>query len=176
MNLYLVNKIVQDILDQYMDYDTGEITEEGAKKLNDLGIKKEEVIHEMIKAYKNLQMLIDGVDAEITRLQDRKLTYEKSQNSIMKQVRPHLVAGEKIVTPEFELKWSTSTTVDGLDNYDPQLEFNSPDSLLRSFVTCKISDPEYKFDKRAIQAELKNPKPNLPLDIYVNQIKNPKIK
>lgn len=176
MNLYLVNKIVQDILDQYMDYETGEITEEGAKKLDSLGIKKEEVIHEMIKAHKNLQMLIDGVEAEIKRLQDRKSTYEKSQGSIMKQVRPHLIAGEKIVTPEFELKWTTSTTVEGLDGYDPQLEFNSPDSLLRSFVVCKVPDPEYRFDKRAIQTELKNEKPNVPVDIYINQIKNPKIK
>jgi len=176
MNLYLVNKIVQDILDQYMDYETGEITEAGAKKLDELGIKKEEIIQEMIKAYKNFQMLIDGVDAEIARLQDRKATYEKSQNSIMKQVRPHLTAGEKIVTPEFELKWTTSTVVEGLDNYDPQLEFSSPDSLLRSFVTCNVPDPIYKFDKRAIQAELKKEKPDLPVDIYVNQTKNPKIK
>lgn len=175
MNLYFVNKLVQDVLDKYMDYETGEITEEGAKELDKLGVKKDELIKEYIKVWKNFQMLIDGTVAEIARLQDRVAHYTKSQDSIMKQIRPHLTQGEKIVTPEFELKWTTSTKVDGLDNYDPVLEFNSKDSLLRSFVTVNVPDPVYKFDKKAIQAELKKEKPDLPIDVFINQVKNPKI-
>lgn len=175
MNLYLLNKIIQDILDQFMDYETGEITEEGAKKLDELGLKKEELIDQMIKAYKNNQMLLDGIDAEIERLKDRSAKLQRSMNSMMRILRPNLTEGEKIVTPEYELKWTTSTKVDGLDNYDPVLEFNSKDSLLRSFITVNIPDPVYKFDKKAIQAELKKAKPNLPIDIFTNQTKNPKI-
>lgn len=175
MNLYVVNLLVQQVLDECMDRETGEITEEGVKRLDSLGIKKEEVIDQLILAYKNQQMLIDGITAEIVNLEDRVKRLKKTQDSIMKQLRPVLTEGQKIETPQYLLKWTTSTKVDGLDMYDPELEFNNKESLLHTFVIKKIPDPEYSFDKKAIQAELKNARPNLPVDIYINQTKNPKI-
>ena len=176
MNLYFVNKLVQDVIDEYMDRETGEITEEGSKKLESLGLKKEEITHELILAWKNAQQIMDGIKAEQERLAERMAILTRTQNSVMKQLRPVLVEGEKVITPEYELKWTTSTKLDGLDNFDPELEFASKNSDLKKFVVKKVPDPVFSFDKNAIKAELKKEGCRLPTDIFVNQTKNPKIK
>lgn len=176
MNLYFIDKIIQDVMDQTIDYTTGEITEEGAKRLEALGLQKDQIIDNMIKAYKNQQMIVDGIDAEMKRLSERKAVLSKTKDSIMKQLSNYLTEGEKIVTPEYELKWTTSTKVDGLDGFDPELSFNDPLSDLKSFVIKKVPDPVYSFDKKAIMEELKKEKPKLPLDVFINKTKNPKIK
>lgn len=175
MNLYVINKVIQDIMDEHIDYDTGEITPEGAEKLASLGVEKEMIIDELLKSYKNHQILIDGINAEINRLKERVAKLQSTQQSILKQVRPYLTEGEKRETAEYELKWTTSTTVDGLDVYDPELIFNDPDDPLFEYVVKKVPDPTYRFDKRAIQKELKKEGNNLPIDLYINQTKNPKI-
>lgn len=174
MNLYLVNKFLQDTLDQFMDYETGEISEEGAKKIEALGLKKEELIDEMIKVYKNNQMLVDGINAEMKRLQDRSAKLERSMNSIMKMLRPNLTEGEKIVTPEYELKWTTSTKLAGVDLLDPELTFHAKTDDLHKFVKAKTT---YSFDKAELKKALKEAgnKYDLPFYIFIEQTKNPKI-
>ena len=175
MNLYLVNKIIQNVMDDHIDYETGEITEEGAEKLKKLGIEKELVIHEMLKAYKNAQLLIDGISMEVGRLIDRKSKLQKTQVSIVKQVRPMLTEGEKVVTPEYELKWTTSSPLVGLDTFDPELEYNNTEGDLITYVVKTIHEPTYAFDKNAIKQELKKEGSKLPLDVYINTTKNIKI-
>ena len=176
MNLYVVNKVIQDIMDEHIDYETGEINSFGAEKLEKLGIEKELIIDEMIKAHKNQQILKDGIDTEMNRLKLRKDDLTKTQNAIVKQIRPFLEEGKRIETPEYVLKWTTSNKLAGMDGFDPELEFANPASDFAGFVTEKIPNPVYAFDMNLIKKELKvEGSKKLPLDVYINTTKNIKI-
>ena len=174
-SLYGINLVIQNIMDQHIDYETGEINEAGAEKLEKLGLAKEDMIDEMIKAHKNQQVMMDGIDAEMNRLKLRKEDCKKTQESIIKTIRPELEEGKKIETPEYVLKWTTSNKIGGMEELDPELEFNNPESDLQKFVTEKIPDPTYAFNLNEIKAELKKEKPLLPLGVYLNKTRNIKI-
>lgn len=177
MNLYVVNKIIQDVMDEHIDYETGEINGFGAEKLEKLGLTKEVIIDEMIKAYKNQQILSDGIDAEINRLKLRKDDLKKTQGVILKQIRPNLEEGKKIETSEYVLKWTTSNKLAGLEKYDPALEFENKESEFAGFVIKKVPDPTYTFDMNAIKKALKSEATvnDVPVDVYINTTKNIKI-
>ena len=81
-NLFYVNKQISDIVSEHVDED-GVITEEGMKLLSQLDAEKDDIIDNIIKAHKNYQLMVDSIDAEITRFKLRKETYLKSQTSIM---------------------------------------------------------------------------------------------
>jgi hypothetical protein len=175
-NLFYVNKLISDIIAEHVDAD-GVITEEGMKKLLQLDAEKNDIIDNIIKAHKNYTIMNDGIDAEINRLKLRKETYSKSQASLMTALTPYLTEGDKIETPEYILKWTTSSPLVGLDGFDAELEFADEDSQLYKFVKEKVVEPTYSFDMPAIKKALKNESTakELPAELYINTTKNPKI-
>lgn len=178
-NLYYVNNLIAQVIATQVDED-GVITDAGMEQMNALGLEREEIIDGLIKEHKNQQTMVDGIDAEITRLKLRKEVYQNKQTSIMTALRPYLLEGEKIETSEYILKWTTSSPLLGLDNFDAELCFSNEEDPLNSYVTEKIVAPTYSFDmnaiKKAVKEEGKSDSPNvLPMEVYINTTKNPKI-
>lgn len=175
-NLFYVNKLIAEVIAEHVDAD-GVITEQGVIELEELELDKAEVIDSLIKTYKNQQVMIDGIDAEMTRLKLRKTVYQSVQGSVLKTILPYLTEGEKIETAEYILKWTTSSPLDGLENYDPELCFANKEDLLSTFVVKKVTPDTFQFDKASIKKALKTDEGSklLPVDIYVNTTKNLKI-
>ena len=176
-NLFYVNKLVSEVISEHVDAD-GVITDEGIKKLEGLEVQKDEIIDNMIKSHKNQQIMIDGIASELVRLKLRQDTYRQTQISILKTVRPYLTEGEKIETAEYILKWTTSSPLEGLDGYDAELSFANKDDSLSQYVVRKITPDSYSFDKVEIKKALKDREGRareLPIGVYINTTKNPKI-
>ena len=175
-NLFYVNKLIGDVIAEYVDAD-GVITDEGMDRLNELGEDKDAIIDDLIKSHKNQQVMIDGIDAEIIRLQLRKDVYVKTQRSILKAIRPHLTEGEKIETAEYILKWTTSSPLEGLEEFDAEFAFNDENDILNKFAVKKVTADTFQFDKAMIKKALKTESTarELPTELYINTTKNPKI-
>lgn len=173
-NLFYVNKLISDVVSEHVDAD-GVITEEGMKKLLQLDAEKDDIIDSIIKAHKNYTIMTDGIEAEITRLKLRKETYTKSKTSLMSALTPYLTEGEKIETPEYILKWTTSSPLVGLENFDAELEYHNDKGDLNTFVVKTSYEDTYQFDKALIKKELKKESNEIPMDVYINTTKNPKI-
>ena len=175
-NLFYVNKLIGEVVAEHVDTD-GVITDEGMDRLNSLSMEKEEIIDSLIKSHKNQQVMIDGIDAEMTRLKLRKDQYQKTQQSLQTAIRPHVTEGEKIETAEYILKWTTSSPLVGLENFDAELCFANKEDDLHEYVTKFVPDPTYKFDKNAIKKMIKKAgnEKDFPMEIYIDSIKNLKI-
>ncbi len=176
LTTFYVNKLISDVIAEHVDSD-GVITEEGMEKLASLEGKKEDIVDGLIMAYKNDQIMIDGIDTEITRLRIRKEQYLKAQQSKVKAIIPNVTEGEKIETAEYILKWTTSSPLVGLENFDPELCFANKEDDLHEYVTKFVPDPTYKFDKNAIKKMIKKAgnEKDFPMEIYIDTIKNLKI-
>jgi hypothetical protein len=175
-NLFYVDKLIKDVISEHVDAD-GVITDEGMKALFELEGDRDNVIDGMIKSHKNEQVLVDGIDAEITRLKLRKEYYKNKQSSIMTAIRPYLTEGEKIETAEYILKWTTSSPLVGLENFDAELCFANKKDDLHEYVIKKVTPATYKFDMNAIKKMIKKAgnEKDFPMEIYIDTIKNPKI-
>ena len=167
-NLFYVNKQIADVISESVDAD-GVISEEGIERLNSLEQEKEEIVDSLIKSHKNQQVMIDGIDAEMTRLKLRKERYLSTQKSIITVIKPFLTEGEKIETAEYILKWTISSPLVGLENFDAELEYNNTEGDLITYVVKKEYQPTYTFDKALIKKALKTEATarNLPADIYI---------
>lgn len=174
MNIYQINYLVYKVLQEHMD-DDGVISEEGSNQLNDLALSKDAVIDELAKEVKNHQAVIDGIDKELQRLEIRKKQAEKAQQTLINIITKNVTVGDKRVRPEFAFQWTTSSPLKGLETYDPELIANSSDPL-KKFVKVVESKPIYSFDKMAIKEALKNNDDAVPVTVYVDKIKNLKIK
>lgn len=174
MNIYQINYLVYKVLQEHMD-DDGVISEEGSNQLNDLALSKDAVIDELAKEVKNHQAVIDGIEKELQRLEIRKKQAEKAQQTLINIIAKNVTVGDKRVRPEFAFQWTTSSPLKGLETYDPELVYNSNDEL-KKFVRVVESKPVYSFDKMAIKEALKNNDDAVPVTVYVDKIKNLKIK
>lgn len=174
MNLYQINYLVSKILQEHMD-DDGVLSEEGSNQLNDLVRNKDVVIDELAKEVKNHQAVIDGIDKELQRLEIRKKQSEKAQQTLINLIARNVPVGEKRVKPEYAFQWTTSSPLKGLETYDPELVVKSDDPL-KKFVKVVESKPVYSFDKMAIKEALKTNDDAVPVTVYVDKIKNLKIK
>lgn len=174
MNLYQINSQLNRILIDHMD-EYGVLTDEGAKLIEELNISKDEVIDELAKEVKNYQGHIDAIEGELERLQTRKKQYEKTQQSLVNLIGKHVTVGEKRVRPEYQFQWTTSSPLKGLEDYDAELIYNT-DGGLKKFVKVVESKPVYSFDKNAIKEALKANDDDVPVTVYIDKIKNLKIK
>lgn len=175
-NLFYVNKLIADVISEHVDSD-GVLSIEGENKLNALELNKSDLIDDLILSHKNQQVMIDGIDAEMTRLKLRKDQYTNTQQSLMKAMTPYLIEGEKIETAEYILKWTTSSPLVGLESFDPELVYTNEDHELYKFVVKKVTPDTYQFDKAEIKKALKTEETarELPFDVYIETTKNPKI-
>ena len=168
-DIYEVNEKIGHLLDKYMDED-GVLAPEISDQLEALGLEKEDLISGLAMAVKNNQLLIDGIGAEIKRLQSRKKAKENGIYWLTKQVRDNISAGERIETAEFKIRWTTSTVVD-IDEFvrDPYTDYHK--GKFTNFIKKKI---EYSYMKIAIQRFLSVEGAKLE-GMKINKTKNLKI-
>lgn len=168
--IYEVNEKIADIMDKYLDPNTGEIALEASVEFEKLGIQREHKIEELALIVKENQLYADGLDAEIKRLQSRKRMAMNSINWLTEQVRKNVNEGEKFKTPKFEIKWTTSNAL-YYDDIIVNWEQVYKDKKFKKFVKKTIS---FAPDKNALKQAIKEKKA-VPESVVINTTKNLKI-
>ena len=142
MNLYWVNNAIYKLYDEFVDPETGEITDPDAfaERYAKLNISRDEVIENILLLYKNCVSDAAAIDEEIKSLKARKQALDKRAERL-KTDASQALGGEKFSTAKVSVTWrkSTAVEVDG-------------DTVPDEYMTVKV---ERSPDKKAITAALK---------------------
>ena len=144
-DIYEVNEKIAYIMENDLDFETGELNPEVAEQIAALGLEREDLIDNLALTVKNNLILKDGIDAEIKRLLSRKRMLDNSTNFLTNVVRQNITEGEKIKTAQYEIKWTSSTKLYYDDILADPKEFAGGefDHLIREKTI-------YEWDKRVI--------------------------
>lgn len=130
-----------NILLKYVDEETGEIPENIFEILESLGNKKNDIITSATESYHSFMELSYLVNEKLTRLKNLEKIYTNTANSIKKVLGNNLIEGEKINTPDYQISWRKSSSVE-ID------EFLEPTDIESKFPNC------VKTEKTFIKSEL----------------------
>ena len=142
MNLYWVDNAIYKLYDEFVDPETGEITDPEAfsKKYAELNISREDAIENILLLYKNCVSDAAAIDEEIKSLKARKQALDKRIERLKADASKAL-DGEKFTTAKVAVTWRKSTFAEVDCDVCPD-----------EYMTVKV---ERSPDKKAITAALK---------------------
>lgn len=105
MNLYEIKSEMQSLIDP----ETGELTD--YESFMQLSMERDAKIENTLLWSKNLQSEADAINAEIKKLQERKMSAQKKATSLLGYAEEAL-AGDLFKTPRVEVKYRKSTAVE----------------------------------------------------------------
>lgn len=140
MNLYDIDNAIAALIDP----ETGEITDFEA--FENLEISRERKIEYLCKSIKEAPVLVDAIQSEISRLQEKKKAIEDRANKNKAFLQGYL-GGEKYKSPLFSCYYGTTKEVQGdTDEFKKWAMANGADEYL------KYKEPE--INKTSIKEAL----------------------
>lgn len=142
MNLYWVDNAIYKLYDEFVDPETGEITDPDAfaERYAELEISREDIIENTLLLYKNCVSDAEAIAAEIKTLKARQAALEKRADRLKADASDAL-NGEKFQTARVAVSWRKSTAAEVDESLCPE-----------EYITTKITTAP---DKKAITAALK---------------------
>ena len=114
MTLYEINHEIESVLENAIDLETGEISEEALQKINELQMAKDVKVENVALWHKNLLAESKAITEEIRNLQARKKSLEsklKWQESYLE----YALQGSKFESPKVAITYRKSTAVEIAD-------------------------------------------------------------
>lgn len=142
MNLYWVDNAIYKLYDEFVDPETGELTDPDAfaERYAELEISREEIIENTLLLYKNCVSDAEAIAAEIKTLKARQAALEKRADRLKADASDAL-NGEKFQTAKVAVSWRKSTAAEVDESLCPV-----------EYITTKVTTAP---DKKAITAALK---------------------
>lgn len=142
MNLYWVDNAIYKLYDEFVDPETGEITDPDAfaERYAELEISREEIIENTLLLYKNCIADAAAIAEEIKVLKERKDAIERKAERFKTDAADAL-GGEKFQTAKVAVSWRKSTAAEVDESLCPE-----------EYITTKVTTAP---DKKAITAALK---------------------
>ena len=142
MNLYWVDNAIYKLYDEFVDPETGELTdpEAFAARYAELSISREEIIENTLLLYKNCVSDAAAIAEEIKVLKARQAALEKRADRLKADASDAL-DGEKFQTARVAVSWRKSTAAEVDESLCPE-----------EYITTKVTTAP---DKKAITAALK---------------------
>jgi len=145
-NLYEINSEIDRLIDEAIDEETGEISEENFDKLTALELRKEELVKHIALKYKGIVAFTNAIADEIKRLQADKKRLEKLQERIESYVANNVDGKTEGVGFKITFRESEAVEVDEFADL-PKLH-----TLMPEIVEKRI---EFKVDKTAAKKLIK---------------------
>nr|DAJ43117.1 MAG TPA: resistance protein [Caudoviricetes sp.] len=142
MNLYWVDNAIYKLYDEFVNPETGELTDPDAfaERYAELEISREEIIENTLLLYKNCVSDAEAIAAEIKTLKARQAALEKRADRLKADASDAL-NGEKFQTAKVAVSWRKSTAAEVDESLCPE-----------EYITTKVTTAP---DKKAITAALK---------------------
>lgn len=142
MNLYWVDNAIYKLYDEFVDPETGEITDPDAfaERYAALEISREDIIENTLLLYKNCIADAAAIAEEIKVLKERKDAIERKAERFKADASDAL-NGEKFQTAKVAVSWRKSTAAEVDESLCPE-----------EYITTKVTTAP---DKKAITAALK---------------------
>lgn len=114
MNLYEINREIEEVLENSIDMETGEISEEAIQRLNELQMEKDQKVENVALWHKNLMAESKAIADEIMVLQARKRSLDKRMEWQKKYLQ-FALDGHKYESPKVAISYRKSTAVEILN-------------------------------------------------------------
>lgn len=111
MNIYEINKELLDLMDSYIDEETGEIDEEVLERIKELNIERDTKLENVACWIKNLKAEAEALKAESDKLKARSKTCENKIESLKKFLLS-ATGGEKFTSTKCAISFRKSKTVE----------------------------------------------------------------
>jgi len=111
MTLYEINQEIESVLENAIDLETGEISEEALQKINELQIAKDAKVENVALWHKNLIAESKAIADEIKALQDRKKSIEKKLEW-QERYLEWALQGQKFETAKVQISYRKSQAVE----------------------------------------------------------------
>ena len=111
MTLYEINKEIESVLENAIDLETGEITEEAMRRLLELQMAKDTKVENVALWHKNLVAESKAIVDEIRALQDRKKSIEKKLEW-QERYLEWALQGQKFETAKVQISYRKSQAVE----------------------------------------------------------------
>lgn len=144
MNIYQIESEIKDLLDNSVNQETGELTDEAVKQLDFLSKNRAEKQKNIILYVKNLQGEAAIIQAEINRLGELQAAVTRKEESLKK-----MLAESMTLNNEKELDFQICKAKFKLN--PPRLEIEKGANL-STFTKCEMVE---KIDKEGIKKALK---------------------
>lgn len=148
MKLYEINREIEEILENAIDLETGEISEEAIQRLKELQLEKDAKVENVALWHKNLLAESKAIADEIKSLQDRKRSLERKM-AWQENYLQFALDGKKYESPRVAITYRKSTAVEIAD-MDKFIVNHREDP---DMVTTKV---EYAPNKSKIKEILKS--------------------
>lgn len=137
MNLYEMNAQIEELSEQLVDPETGEVNEEVMEQLDKLNMDRDEKLEGCGIVIKNLAAECIALKIEIDALKERMASKNRRMDNMMRYVDNNL-RGEKFETAKVAFSYRKSQSVDVVD------EEAVPDELCKYETTRKPVKTEIK--------------------------------
>jgi len=111
MKFYEIDSSIDDILENEVDKETGELTKEGFLALELLEGEKKKKFLGLVYAYRNYKATSEAVKAEIDRLNIQKKRADKKMESIKTFLDGNVPKGETMADEIVKIGWRKSSAV-----------------------------------------------------------------
>lgn len=143
MNLYQIDKEIESIYENAVDFETGEISADVIERLDDLQMERERKIENVALWHKNVLAESKAIADEIKSLQDRKKALD-SKADWQKQYLLHALSGERFETPKVAISYRKSESVEIKDENAFIDCFKENESLVSTKIEYKPNKAEIK--------------------------------
>lgn len=132
-DLYKIDNRLTKLISNNVDEESGLIDEKVMEEINELDLKKEDLIKVFALSYHELNAIANSIEADPIVLEaKRKLAlkkrYENTIEGLKKLLKKIVPEGEKIKTEHYEISWRKSSYVEQDDLIDlAELEIHYPD-------------------------------------------------
>lgn len=114
MTLYEINKSIEELLENLVDEETGEVDEEKLDELNQLNVDRNEKIENCILYAKSMKADAEAIQRESDALKKRAMSKLNRAENTLKYVEMCL-GGEKFETDKCAVSYRTSQAVEILN-------------------------------------------------------------
>lgn len=129
--LYEINKEIEKLIDEYVDIETGELLPEAEQRLDELQLARQEKIVNIGLFVKNINYYIETIKAEKKRLAFLEKTATNKLEFLKNYLKYNLEPGEKIQSPQLNISWRKSVSVEETDAFNIELIEKSFPNLIR---------------------------------------------
>ncbi len=126
MKLYEINQQIDELINNYVDQESGEIQPGIEEFLNQFEMERKEKIHNIILYIKNLFAHSSAIKSEVDKLNKVRKTTEVKAESLTNYLLSQVKKGEKHSFPNAIVSWRKSESVESHEELFPKIHNSHP--------------------------------------------------
>ncbi len=110
-HLYEMDRMIRELVEEHVNEDTGEISDDIAKALESMEMEREVLIEGIALQIREMKAEAAAVKIEYQKMHDRSKSIENRADSLKERLATFVGVGNKIKTARVSIHWTTSSSL-----------------------------------------------------------------